>query len=71
MRYEFADDVLRCKSLLIFKEEDEIKNNIIKKEMTNYDQRITVQWNSKTYCNAEVMICHEVTYLGGQLDHKG
>jgi hypothetical protein len=56
MLYVFADDIARCKSLFIFKSKNEIKNNTIKKEMSKYDKRVVIQWNSKAYCNAIVMI---------------
>jgi hypothetical protein len=56
MLYVSADDIARCKSLFIFKSKNEIKNNTIKKKMSKYDKKVMIQWNSKTYCNAIVMI---------------
>lgn len=55
MLYVSANDVSRCKPLLIFREKDGDKNTRIKKEMTQYDSEVVVQWNDKTYCNATVM----------------
>jgi hypothetical protein len=43
MLYVSADDVSRCKSFLIFKDKDEVKNNTIKKEMTKYDKEMMMQ----------------------------
>ena len=56
MIYISADGINRCKPLLIFKGKDGQKNTRIRKEMTMYDPGVTVQWNPKAYCNAEVMI---------------
>jgi hypothetical protein len=56
MIYVSADDINRCKSLLIFKNKDDTKCSRIKKKMTQYDLRVVIQWDSKTYCNDKVMI---------------
>lgn len=56
MIYISADEIKRCKPLLIFKGSTGAKNACIKKKMTQYDTEVVVQWNPKAYCNAEVMI---------------
>ena len=56
MIYVSADDINRCKPLLIFKSKDDTKCSRIKKKMTQYDSRVVIQWDSKTYCNVKVMI---------------
>ncbi len=43
MLYVFADDVSRCKSFLIFKNKNDIKNNKIKKKMIKYDKEVMMQ----------------------------
>ena len=56
MIYVSANGMKRCKPLLIFKGTSGSKNHRIKKEMTQYDPGVVVQWNPKAYCNSEVMI---------------
>ena len=56
MLYVSADGINRCKPLIIFKGKDASKNSTIRKKMMKYDSGVVVRWNSKAYCNAQVMI---------------
>lgn len=56
MIYVSADDMRRCKSLLIFKDKNDEKNSRIKKKMSQYHSKMIVQWNEKAYCNVTIMI---------------
>ena len=56
MLYVFADEINRCKPFIILKKKNAPKNSIIRKKMMKYDSDVIVQWNSKAYCNAQVMI---------------
>ena len=56
MIYVSADEINRCKPLLIFKEKDEIKNSRIKKKMSQYHTRVTIQWNETAWSNTTIMI---------------
>lgn len=54
MIYVSSDDLMHCKSLLIFKDLD--KHVFIKKKMQKYHKNVVVQWNKKTYCNTKIML---------------
>ena len=52
--YVSTNDLMHCKSLLIFKNLN--KHAFIKKKMQKYHKNVVVQWNKKTYCNTKVML---------------
>ena len=52
--YVSTNDLMHCKSLLIFKNLN--KHAFIKKKMQKYHKDVVVQWNKKTYCNTKIML---------------